>query len=74
MKRMVHPFTTAKCDMLSMVSLEITGLLIKNVSLYRIMSWLDPKFSSCFIQWMVQLFGLVVDRNVFIILPISAGY
>jgi len=38
------------------------------------MSYLDPEISSCFIQWMIHLFGAVVDRNVFTILPISAGY
>jgi len=38
------------------------------------MSQPDPEISSCFIQWMVQLFGVAVDRNVFIILSISSGY
>ena len=47
---------------------------LKHASIYRIMSQLDPEISSCFIQWMIQLFGLVVDRNVFNILAISAGY
>ena len=38
------------------------------------MSILDPEISSCFVQWMIHLFEAVVDRNVFTILPISAGY
>jgi hypothetical protein len=42
--------------------------------IYSIMSQLEAGIIICFTQWMIQLFRVIVDGNVFTIWPTSYRY